>query len=178
MQSSWATPASQSVTVTVIPIFPTATLSASSTSIFAGQLSTLTWGSTNASSSNGNGFLTGGALLGSVSVAPSMTTTYSVTCFAPNAAPVSASTTISVMPVSATLTANPQMIATGGSTLLTWGSANATACAGTGFSTGGATSGSVSASPLATTIYEVACGRSGLNAEASVLVDVPINLPP
>src|ERR1019366_935984 len=59
---------------------PTASLSASPTSITSGQSSTLTWSSTNATSCTGTGFSTGGATSGSASVSPTVTTTYSVSC--------------------------------------------------------------------------------------------------
>ncbi len=58
----------------------TATLVANSSAINVGNASTLTWGSSGATSCAGSGFLTGGALSGSVSVLPNITTTYSVTC--------------------------------------------------------------------------------------------------
>jgi F5/8 type C domain/Domain of unknown function (DUF1929)/Glyoxal oxidase N-terminus len=59
---------------------PTASLAANPTSITAGQSSTLTWGSTNATSCTGTGFSTGNATAGSVTVTPSVTTSYSVSC--------------------------------------------------------------------------------------------------
>ncbi len=59
---------------------PTAILVANPTSITAGQSSTLSWSSTNATSCTGNNFATGNAVSGSVSVAPPATTTYSVSC--------------------------------------------------------------------------------------------------
>ena len=64
------------------PINPavTASLSASPASITSGQSSTLTWGSTGATSCTGTNFVTGGTPSGSVSVTPKATTTYTVTC--------------------------------------------------------------------------------------------------
>jgi len=65
------------------------------------------------------------------------------------------------------------MIALGGSTTLVWTSGAATGCNGTGFSTGGATSGSTSVSPATTTTYSVTCNGSGaLRATATVTVSV------
>ena len=66
--------------VTVAPNAPTATLTANPVSIVAGNSSTLTWSSTNASSCTGSGFSTGNAVSGSVGVSPGTTTGYSVTC--------------------------------------------------------------------------------------------------
>jgi hypothetical protein len=59
---------------------PTASLSANPTSVTAGQSSTLTWSSTNATSCTGTGFSTGNLTAGSVTVTPSITTNYSVSC--------------------------------------------------------------------------------------------------
>jgi hypothetical protein len=58
---------------------PTASLSASPTSINAGQSSTLSWSSTNATSCAAGGFTAPGTS-GSAVVTPSVTTTYSITC--------------------------------------------------------------------------------------------------
>jgi hypothetical protein len=75
---------------------PTATLSANPTSIPSGQSSTLTWGSTNATSCTGTNFSTGNAVSGSLPVAPLTTTTYSVSCTgAAGSASASATVTVS-----------------------------------------------------------------------------------
>ncbi|MCB8976202.1 MAG: hypothetical protein H6657_02105 [Ardenticatenaceae bacterium] len=66
------------------------------------------------------------------------------------------------------LTAVPPHITPGQSSTLTWSAGNATACTGTNFNTGGATSGSVSVSPASTTTYTVTC--DGVAASATVLV--------
>jgi hypothetical protein len=71
--------ASASATIAVASA-PTAFLTANPNSITAGQPSTLSWSSANASSCSGAGFSTGNAISGSVAVAPASSTTYSVTC--------------------------------------------------------------------------------------------------
>jgi hypothetical protein len=58
---------------------PGVTLTANPRSLAAGQSSTLTWSSTNATSCFGTGF-TASATAGSVTVTPSVTTTYSISC--------------------------------------------------------------------------------------------------
>ena len=78
----------------------------------------------------------------------------------------------------ATLTASPSSVTSGSASTLTWSSTNATSCTGTGFSTGGATSGSVSTGNLsAGANYSVVCsnasGVSSSPASASVSVVVP-----
>lgn len=60
----------------------------------------------------------------------------------------------------------------GGSATLTWSSTNASTCTGTGFSTGNATSGSVSTGPLTSnTNYSVSC--SGATDSTTVAVYDP-----
>lgn len=74
----------------------------------------------------------------------------------------------------ASLSANPSTINTGQSSTLTWSSSNATSCTGTGFSTGNATSGSVSTGALSqTSAYQVTCsGPGGTTAPAAATVSV------
>ncbi|HEY1258055.1 MAG TPA: G1 family glutamic endopeptidase [Stellaceae bacterium] len=68
-------------TVTPPPPVVTAALAANPKSITAGQSSTLTWSSTNATSCTGSGFPASGTS-GSATVSPTVTTSYSVTCTA------------------------------------------------------------------------------------------------
>ena len=65
--------------ITPPPPAPTVSLSASPKSITAGQSSTLTWRSTNATSCTGGNFAASGTT-GSAVVTPTVTTAYSVTC--------------------------------------------------------------------------------------------------
>ena len=76
------------------------------------------------------------------------------------------------------LTANPQAIKIGSSTVLSWNSTNATSCTGTNFATAGAVSGSQTLSPTATTTYTVNCTGNGGSKSASVTVGVTTNLQP
>jgi len=73
----------------------------------------------------------------------------------------SASVTVSDPPPppdpSVTLTASPTTVTAGSSALLSWSSTRATSCKGTGFSTGGNTSGSVTVTPTANTTYSITC---------------------
>lgn len=79
----------------------------------------------------------------------------------------------------ATLSANPRVVDRGQSSVLTWNSTNANLCTGTGFSTGNATSGSVSTGALntaGTQNYQVVCRKGNQNsnpATASVEVLAP-----
>ncbi len=156
--------ATSSATVTVTGT-PTASLGANPTSIVAGQSSTLTWSSTNASTCTGTNFSTANAVSGSVAVTPSVTTTYSVNC---GGATASATVTVTPPAPTASLSANPASIVSGGQSVLTWSSTNASSCAGTGFATGNAISGTANVTPTVTTTYSVNCG--GAVATASVTV--------
>ena len=288
---------------------PTASLSANPTSITAGQSSTLTWSSTNATSCTGTGFSTGGATAGSITVTPSSTTTYSVSCTGSSSTATASATVVvssglanialnkpatassvesnSYLPSyafdgslstrwssqfsdpqwiyvdlgsayninevkltwesaygkayqiqvsgdaanwtsiystttgtggvndlaglsgtgryvrmygtqrgtqygyslwefavygtpaptpTASLSANPTSITAGQSSTLTWSSTNVTSCSGTGFSTGGATTGSRTVTPSSSTTYSVICTGSGGTATASVIVHVGAGL--
>ena len=77
----------------------------------------------------------------------------------------------------ALLSANPSTIDQGESSTLAWSSANATSCnAVGGFSTGGATSGSVLVSPSVTSNYQISCtgpGGSVNSGIATVTVLIP-----
>ena len=151
---------------------PTASLSASVQSVTGGGSSTLTWASTNSTRCTGTGFSTGGATSGSLSVTPATTTSYSVSCDEGGIA-ASATQIVTVFPVTtASLTAAPSTILNGQSTTLTW-STNGTRCIGTGFSTGNATSGSLSVSPTLTTNYSVACDAGGV--PTSKMIQVTVN---
>jgi hypothetical protein len=72
----------------------------------------------------------------------------------------------------ATLTASPSSITEGESSTLTWSSTDATTCLGTGFSTGGATSGSTSVSPSSDTTYTLTCTGDGGTGSDTATVTV------
>jgi hypothetical protein len=118
------------VTVTVPVPAPTCTLTATPTSIVSGHSSQLTWTSTNAVSGSvdqGVGAISLTNTAG-VSVAPTVSKTYTMTVT--NSAGVTAhcAATITVTPVPAptcTLTATPTEIVSGGTSKLMWTSVNA-----------------------------------------------------
>ena len=89
--------ASRTVTVTGGTPAPTASLSASPSSITSGQSATLSWSSTNATSCTGTNFNTSGATNGSVSMSPGVSTSYSVSCSGAGGS-VSYGATITVSP--------------------------------------------------------------------------------
>ena len=156
------------MTYTVVEPAPTVTFSAAPTAIDYGDTSTLTWSSQNATSCSGDGkdgFYTGGKTSGSKKVSPSSNRTYTVTCTG-SGGTVSKTATVTVNNPgpSASLSASPASITQGDTSTLTWSSQNATSCSGSGFSTGGATSGTRSVSPNNTTTYTVTCTDTNDNS--------------
>jgi hypothetical protein len=97
------------------PSPPTVTISASPTSITAGQSSTLTWSSTNATSCTASNGWTGSKAIGSTQiVTPTVTTTYTLTCTSStgSTATQSATVNVSVASVGCDLNATPSNFAT------------------------------------------------------------------
>ncbi|TAK58794.1 hypothetical protein EPO14_03135 [Patescibacteria group bacterium] len=161
--SSFAT-----VTVSAPVVAPTASLSANPTSLVVGASSVITWSSTNATSCTGTNFSTSSATAGSVTVTPSQTTSYLVSCTGAGGS-ASASQTVTVSAIASptvSLSATPTSLNSGSSATLTWSSTNAISCVGGGFETGGNTSGSISTGALsATTNYSITC--TGASAASS-----------
>lgn len=168
------TAVSGSAAVTVVPL-PTVSLSASPSSIAAGATSTLTWSSTNASSCAATGSWSGAkSLTGSANVAPSVTSTYTLECN--NAVGAgSASTTVTIVPApSVSISASPTEVGTGGPSVLTWSSTDATGCAAGGAWSGSkGTSGSTTVFPGTTSTYTISCsGIGGQSPTKSATVTV------
>lgn len=136
-----------------------ASLTATPETKYVEESSTLTWSSTAAISCIGSGFNTNGATSGSVTVSPSFTTTYEIECFSATDENVFSSVTITVIPthLAVSLTATPATSYAGEIVALTWSTTFASECVGTGFFTGGATSGRVEVTPITTTTYSINC---------------------
>jgi len=76
---------------------------------------------------------------------------------------------------SCSVSAGSARLIVGQSTMLTWSSSNATTVTGTGFSTGGSQSGTVTVTPAQTTTYGLSCsGYGGTNASSATITVVPI----
>jgi Domain of unknown function (DUF1929)/Glyoxal oxidase N-terminus/Kelch motif len=153
---------------------PTAGITANPTTISAGGSSTLTWNTTNAVSADLNG--TTVALNGSQVVSPTTTTTYRITAHSASGATDWGQVTVTVSgggggSPTASLTANPTSITSGGSSTLTWSSTNAVSATLNGAAV--AVNGSQVVSPTATTAYTlIAKSSSGTTATASATVTV------
>jgi len=148
-----------------------ASISASPTSITAGQKTTLSWSTQSATSVTLNGAAV--ATSGSMSVSPTSTTSY--TLVAKNgSSSKTATTSVSVAAAattpSATITASPTSITAGQKSTLTWSTQSATAVTLNG--TAVATSGSMSVSPTATTTYSLVASNGSTSKTATTSVSV------
>lgn len=140
--------------------------------INAGSSSTCTW-NCDGTSTAGLGFSTGGALSGSVSVSPSVTTTYTVQCIDPEGTSETP-TTVTVNHPALTISANPTRVRSGNASTITWSATQVTSCAisGPGFS-GSGLSGSQSTGALNTqSVYTLTCQSVGGVKSASVTVSI------
>ena len=159
---------------------PTANISASPASITAGDSSTLSWTSTNATSCTASDGWSGGkSASGSQSVSPTTNTTYTLTCTGAGGSAIgSATVTVTTTPPptssapTVTLTANPASIPQGQSSTLTWSSTNATSCTASGGWNGTkSTSGSQSVTPgTSNTSYFLTCTGTGGSVTQTVWV--------
>ncbi len=165
------------VTVSIIPQ-PVVTLNASSTDIFEGDSVILTWTSTDADTCEILPNIGSVALNGSVEVTPTATTTYALTATGPGGTTTSSVTiTVSPIPVPVvTLTANPESIFEGESSVLSWDSANVTdAEIDQGVGTV-SLSGSLPVSPAETTTYTITV--IGPEGAATDSVTITVSAPP
>jgi phospholipase C len=188
--SGGTTTATVTLTVAASPTAPKVTITASPTSITAGQSSTLTVVSTNATQvtvtgSDGSSYSLG-ATGGTKTVSPTATTTYTATATGTGGTTTAAATvTVSASPTTptVTITANPVTIAAGNSSTLTVAAANATTVTVTGSDGSSYTmtpaGGTKAVTPAATTTYTATASGPGGTATAMATVTVtPAVVPP
>ncbi|MHB1348851.1 MAG: carboxypeptidase regulatory-like domain-containing protein [Desulfobulbaceae bacterium] len=165
--------------VTVTYPVPTVTLTATPVTITAGESATLAWSTTGAATSSIEPGVGTVQPSGTLSVAPTETTTYTLTATNPGqSATGSVTVTVKPAPPTAQLTADPLTIDAGGSSTLTWSTSNADAVTiDQGIGTVAA-SGSKTVSPAATTTYTLtATGPGGTTTDQTkVTVNAPITL--
>lgn len=153
---------------------PTVTLTATPSSITAGQQTTLKFSSTNANTGTINNNVGPVGTSGSIHVQPSTTTMYTITVTGPGgSATASATVTVTPLPLpTVTMSANPTAIAAGQQSTLTFSSTNATqGTIDNGVGPSG-TNGQVQVSPAATTTYTITVTGPGGSAKASATVTV------
>ncbi|HEV7428279.1 MAG TPA: hypothetical protein VGQ46_18130 [Thermoanaerobaculia bacterium] len=163
----------KTATVTVNQPAPTATFSAAPTSINAGQSSTLTWSTTNATSVSIDNGVGSKPVSGSTIVTPSATTTYTLTVNGPGGTITkTAAVTVIQPPPMISFSASPANIAAGQSSTLIWNTTNATSVSIDNGVGSQPVSGSVGVQPVLTTTYTLtATGPGGTQtSQASVTV--------
>src|SRR5215472_1056984 len=174
---------------------PTINLSASTSSLNAGQSVTLNWQSSNATAvtitasagSSTRTLVSGTPLSGTVQDSPTQTTTYTATASGPGGNSSPQTTTIQVgasgPPQITQFTAKPTAVSAGQTTTLTWATTNATSISVTptlavGDDSGPLpTSGSATVPVSATTTYSLtATGPGGNAGPQTVTVTVPLSV--
>ena len=178
-----ATTQSTSVAVNSVPA-PTVSLTATPTSVTSGGSAMLNWNASNATGCTATGAWGGSkATTGSQSTGTlTANNTYTLTCNgAGGSASAAAAVTVTTPPPAPTvsLSANPSTVASGGTSLLTWKSSNATSCNGTGAWSGTkTTSGSQSVGPIsANATFGLTCTGAGGSAAGSATVIIGNPLP-
>ncbi|SFQ28392.1 choice-of-anchor A domain-containing protein, partial [Pseudarcicella hirudinis] len=164
-----ASSAKATVTVNPIPSVPTAT---GGKTICSGESATLT-----ASGCTGGTYAwSNGGTTSSITVSPTVTTDYTVTCTVSGCTSASsAKATVTVNPIP------PVPTVTGGKTICSGESATLTAsgCTGTYAWSNGGTTSSITVSPTVTTDYTVTCTVSGCTSASSTKATVTVNpIPP
>lgn len=142
---------------------------ATPSSITKGSSTTLSWGTTNASSVSINQGIGTVAVDGSKSVSPTESKLYTLTATGAGGT-ATCSTYVTVTDpgdLACELIVDPTEIKKGGSAKLTWSSTNATNCTPTNFSTGGSLNGSTTVSPTGDTTYSMTCTRPGASGTGS-----------
>ncbi len=167
------------VTITGASSQPSVTLNASSPAITAGESALLTWNAINAASCAITPEIGRVALNGSLTVTPLATTTYTITATGPSGTATASATVQVTQPApTVSLSATPDAISAGQSSVLTWTSSHAVAASiepGIGDTE---PDGSVTVFPSQTTEYTVTVTGPGGTASAAVTVNMisPINI--
>ncbi len=156
---------------------PSITFNAAPAFIGAGQVSTLTWSTSNAASVSIDNGVGAQPTSGSTTVTPTVTTTYTLTAIGPGGTST-AQATVNVIPLpTITFFADPPSINSGASSTLNWSTSGAdmvTIDQGIGLTTG---SGSLKVTPHQNTTYHLTATNGAGSSTALVTVTV-IEPPP
>ena len=164
---------------------PAVNISANPTSVPVQGTATVSWSTTNAATCTASGAWSGSkGTSGTASAGPLATSsTYTLTCDNGSGGTNSGTVTVQVATgtpaPTVTFAANPTAVLTNGTSQLTWTTANASSCTGSGAWSGSkATSGSLSIGPLAATAtYTLTCSGSGGTTASNAAVTVSGALP-
>jgi len=151
-------------------------LTANPTNINRGQSSLLSWTSNNATYCvASNGWSGNKSTHGSETVTPSITTTYTITCYnGSNSASDTVTVTVNDVNPSVDLYVYPSTIYIGQTAMLSWNANNVHSCyASNGWSGSKSTYGNESVSPSVTTTYTITCtGTNGSTVSDTVVLNV------
>ncbi len=172
--------ATKTIDLTVVPqgSAPSMAIQTSPAVIAAGQATTLSWTSANATSVSITPSILGDdvtsvALSGSATVVVNAPTTFTATATGAGGVTAQAAATVNIL--SATLTATPTKIGPGQTATLSWISNNATSLSiDQGIGTVNGPSGSISVSPAATTTYTITATNGSQTATAQATVNAPL----
>jgi len=167
--------ASATTTVTVNPASPkVVSFVATPSTVIAGQSSTLSWTTTNATSVTISGLSGTQAANGSTSVTPVNTATYTLTATGAGGT-ATATATVTVNPASpkvVSFVATPATVIVGQSFTLSWTTTNATSVTISGVAGPQPANGSLSVTPASTTTYTLTATGAGGTATATTSVNV------
>jgi len=169
-------------TVTTPPTTPTpptssgvsALLTAFPTTVVYGAPSLLSWTSARAVSCTGGNFNTGGRTAGTLSVTPTDTTLYTLTCTDASGNRAFSTATVTVIAPTLSLIATPQLVRSGDPVTITWfvgGSVNACTVSGPGLSSS-LTAGSKSVVITSESLYTFSCTAGSLRPSVSATVKI------
>ena len=160
----------------VTPPPPVANISVSPTSGASGASVTITYSCANATSATASGGWSDIlSLNGAITKNPTATTTYILTCSGAGGSATAPATYTVIAPPSPTITANPGIITSGQSTVITWNAgstATSDSVSGPDLTTSTALTGSATVSPATTSTYTISATNAGGTTPASVTVTV------
>ncbi|TSD04947.1 MAG: conserved repeat domain protein [Parcubacteria group bacterium Greene0714_7] len=151
-----------------------ALLTAFPTTVVYGAPSLLSWTSAHAVSCTGGNFNTGGRTSGTLSVTPTDTTLYTLTCTDASGNRAFSTATVTVIAPTLSLIATPQLVRSGDPVTITWfvgGSVNACTVSGPGLSSS-LTAGSKSVVITSESLYTFSCTAGSLHPSVSATVKI------
>ncbi len=156
---------------------PTVTIATNPSKITTGGHTLLSWSSTNATACVSSGSWGGPRALSGADTTPALTITkvYTLTCTNPGGGSATSTATVTVYdPPTVTIATNPSSITSGGHTLLSWSSTNATACVSSGSWGGPRALNGADTTPALTSnkVYRLTCTNPGGSATSTATVTV------
>ena len=168
----------ESVTVRIDPLPPSVEITTTPASIHAGETALLNWVATNADTCAIEPDIGVVGLSGSMPVSPSETTTYAVVATGPGGMDTAETTlTVTAEPPGVAITAEPESVHMGETTLLSWNTTNAQTCAIVPDVGDVDPTGSVTVSLTETTTYTITVTGPGGSTSASVTVTMVNSTP-